>query len=492
MNVRKIFFVFLTAVLGGIVGVYAFVLIVKPNSEIVTVEKQVVPAARYATLSSPVPAAVPDFTEAAEKSVEAVVHVMTKAVSSGNGYSHGNPFYDFFFGPRGGGSLPEKSPVMGSGSGVIISADGYIITNNHVIDNADEIEVILNDRRSYTAQLVGTDPTTDIALLKIEEKGLRFLTFGNSDDIKIGEWVLAVGNPFNLTSTVTAGIVSAKSRSINILANRNQPMGIESFIQTDAAVNPGNSGGALVNTMGELIGINTAIASQTGSYAGYSFAVPVAIASKVVADLKEFGEVQRAFIGVQIVGVTAEVAEEFELDEVKGVYVSGVTINGGADAAGVKKGDVILSIDGVEVNTNSELIGQVGKHRPGDKVNLVVKRDGKRKQFTVILRNSYGSTELVNEKKGISDLLGAELRELTDEEKYKFGIDYGMKIVDLSAGKLRDSGINEGFIILKANREPIKSVTDLKRVIASTDGGLFITGVYPNGQVAYYAINLED
>ncbi|WP_066631176.1 Do family serine endopeptidase [Labilibacter marinus] len=494
MNVRKIFFVFLTAVLGGIVGVYAFVLVVKPNKEIVTVEKQVVPAARYASMSVPVPAGVTDFTEAAEKSVEAVVHVMTKATVSGNGYSHGNPFYDFFFGPRGGGggNMPERSPVMGSGSGVIISQDGYIITNNHVIDNADEIEVVLNDRRSYTATLIGADPTTDIALLKIEENGLRFLTYGNSDDVRIGEWVLAVGNPFNLTSTVTAGIISAKSRSINILSNRNQPMGIESFIQTDAAVNPGNSGGALVNTQGELIGINTAIASQTGSYAGYSFAVPVGIASKVVADLKEFGEVQRAFIGVTIQGVNAEMAKELELDKVEGVYVNGVTINGGADAAGVKKGDVIISIDEVVVNTNSELIEQVSKHRPGDSVNLVIKRAGKTKQIDVILRNSYGSVDIVNEKKGISDLLGAELKELSDDEKYKLGINYGMKIVKLSGGKLKESGIGEGFVILKANRQPISNISDLKRVMASLDGGLFITGVYPNGQVAYYAINLEE
>ena len=490
MNVRKIFYVFLVAVVGAIVGVYAFVLIVKPQNNITTIEKQVVPAARYASFASPTPVGVPDFTTAAEKSVEAVVHVMTKATSQGNGYSYGNPLYDFFFGPRGG--MPDQGPVMGSGSGVIISEDGYIVTNNHVIDGADEIEVILNDRRSYSATLIGTDPTTDIALLKIEESGLKFLTYGDSDKIKIGEWVLAVGNPFNLTSTVTAGIVSAKSRSINIIRNNNQPMGIESFIQTDAAVNPGNSGGALVNTLGELIGINTAIASKTGSYTGYSFAVPVGIVKKVVADLKEFGEVQRAYIGVQIRGVDAELAKQLDLDKVEGVYVDAVTVNGGAAEAGVESGDVILSIDGTQVNTNSELIEQVSQRRPGDKVNLIVKRDGKRQQFTVILRNSYGSTELVKDRKGISDLLGAELRELTDEEKDRLGVSYGMKVVELNGGKLKQSGIREGYIVLKANRMPVKSIDDLKNVIAATDGGLFITGVYPNGQVAYYAINLED
>ncbi len=493
MNVKKIFYVFLIAVLGAIVGVYAFVLVVKPHSGLVTVEKSVIPAARYASLpGSSAPAEVPDFTTAAEKSVEAVVHVMTKKQSQSNGYSYGNPLFEYFFGPRRGMPDQGQGLVMGSGSGVIISEDGYITTNNHVIDGADEIEVILNDRRSYTAELIGTDPTTDIALLKIDEKGLKYLTYGDSDALKIGEWVLAVGNPFNLTSTVTAGIVSAKSRNINIMRNNNQPMGIESFIQTDAAVNPGNSGGALVNTYGELVGINTAIASQTGSYAGYSFAVPVGIVQKVVADLKEFGEVQRAFIGVQIRGVDAELAKELDIDKVEGVYVDAVTVNGGADKAGIEEGDIIISIDDIKVNTNSELIEQVSQHRPGDKVNLIVKRSGKNKQFTVILRNSYGSTDLVKEKKGISDLLGAELRELTEEEKEKLGVGYGMKIVELTGGKLKQSGINEGFIILKANRLPIKTISDLKNVIATTDGGLFITGVYPNGQVAYYAINLED
>lgn len=487
---KKIFYVFLIAVIGAVAGVYTFVLVVNPGKEVITVEKQVIPAARFASFIDNAPAGATDFTIAAEKSVEAVVHVMTRTRATSNAGSYDNPFYYFFFGPRD--NAPESNPVMGSGSGVIISEDGLIVTNNHVIEGADDIEVILNDRRSYSATLIGTDPTTDIALLQIKESGLKYLTFGNSDQLKIGEWVLAVGNPFNLTSTVTAGIVSAKSRSINILANRNQPMGIESFIQTDAAVNPGNSGGALVNTMGELVGINTAIASSTGSYTGYSFAVPASIVEKVVADLKEFGEVQRAFIGVQIRGVDAELAKELDLDKVEGVFVDAVTANGGADAAGIKQGDIILSIDGTQVNTNSQLIEQVSKHRPGDKVNLFVKRDGKSKQFTVILRNSYGSTKIVKDKTGLSDLLGAELRVLTDEEKSRIGLNYGMKVVKLAEGKLKQSGIKEGFIILKANRVPVKNITDLKNAIATTDGGLFITGVYPNGQVAYYAINLED
>ncbi|WP_068474925.1 Do family serine endopeptidase [Saccharicrinis aurantiacus] len=492
MNVKKFFFVFLAAVMGGIIGVYTFVSFYKPEKHIVEVQQQVMPAARFAgiNMSGPQAGGGLDFTLAAEKSVEAVVHVMTKQNSNSSDSNYGNPFYDFFFGPRGG--MPNRGPVMGSGSGVILSEDGYIVTNNHVIDGADEIEVILNDRKSFIAKLVGTDPTTDIAVLKIEQTGLTYLNFGNSDDIKVGEWVLAVGNPFNLTSTVTAGIVSAKSRSINILANRNQPMGIESFIQTDAAVNPGNSGGALVNTSGELIGINTAIASQTGSFTGYSFAVPSVIVQKVVNDIKEFGEVQRAFIGVQIVGVTSDIAKEFGLNEVEGVYVDAVTVNGGADAAGIKKGDVIISVDGAVVNTNSQLIEKVSQHRPGDKIKLIVKRDGKRKHFDVILRNSYGSTEIVKENKGVSDLLGGEFVALTEKEKARLGVNYGMKIASLGEGKLKMSGIEDGFIILKANRIPIKSISDIKRAIATTDEGLFITGIYPSGQVAYYAINLEE
>ncbi len=490
MNVKKIFSVFLIAVLGAIIGVYAFVLVVKPGEKVV-VQQPVEQAARYASLGSSAPPEVPDFTVAAEKSVEAVVHVMTKSRVSNQQYSFDNPFYEFFFGPRGNQNS-QQAPVMGSGSGVILSEDGYIVTNNHVIDGADEIQVILNDKRSYNAKLVGTDPTTDIALLKIDETGLNYLNFGDSENLKIGEWVLAVGNPFNLTSTVTAGIVSAKSRSINIIANQNQPMGIESFIQTDAAVNPGNSGGALVNTYGQLVGINTAIASKTGSYSGYSFAVPVSIVKKVVSDIKEYGEVQRAFIGIQIHDINADFAKQKDLDKVEGVWVESVTDNGGAAQAGVKGEDVVMSIDGVKVNTTSQLQEQVSKHRPGDKVKLIVKRDGKTKQFTVTLRNSYGSTDIVKEKDGVSGLLGAEIRELTKDEKESMGVDFGLKITDLSNGKLRDSGVREGFIILKANRVPVKTISDLKNVISATNEGLFLTGVYPNGQVAYYGINLEN
>jgi len=287
MRAKKIFYTVAIAIISAVAGVYSYTLIFKPQPEVVTVEKNVVPAS-FASYSVPQSGTV-DLTYAAENSVSAVVHVMVKSTET---TYYGNPLYDFFFGQGRG---VQQQPVIGSGSGVIITKDGYIITNNHVIKGADEIAVILNDKREFNARLIGTDPTTDIALLKIDADNLHFLKYGDSDDLKLGEWVLAVGNPFNLTSTVTAGIVSAKARSINILSNRQNRFGIESFIQTDAAVNPGNSGGALVNQRGELVGINTAIASQTGSYTGYSFAVPINIAKKVVADLMEFGEVQRGF-----------------------------------------------------------------------------------------------------------------------------------------------------------------------------------------------------
>jgi len=319
-----------------------------------------------------------DFTRAAEMSVGAVVHVKTKYNVYGKQYV--DPFYQFFFG------RPQQQPPMqqaqASGSGVILSEDGYIVTNNHVIQQANEIEVVLNDKRSYTAQLIGTDPNTDIALLKIEATGLPTLEMGNSDDLKVGEWVLAVGNPFNLTSTVTAGIVSAKARSINIL---DAEMKIESFIQTDAAVNPGNSGGALVNTRGELVGINTAIASQTGSYAGYAFAVPTSIVQKVVADLRQYGSVQRALLGIRMLDITSEVQQYYHLNSLEGVFIADVVSGSAAEKGGVESGDVVVAVDGMAVNSSSELQEKIARKNPGDEVRLSVLRDGKRHELKVVL-----------------------------------------------------------------------------------------------------------
>ena len=320
--------------------------------------------ASYSGQAAPQGIAPVDFTQAAERSVEAVVHVKTKYYRQ----QYVDPFYHFFFGRP---QQSQQPSAMASGSGVILSNDGYIVTNNHVIEDANEIEVVLNDKRTFAAQLIGTDPNTDLALLKIEATDLPTIEIGNSDDLRVGEWVLAVGNPFNLTSTVTAGIVSAKARSINIL---NSDMKIESFIQTDAAVNPGNSGGALVNTRGQLVGINTAIASQTGSYAGYAFAIPTAIMQKVVADLRQYGTVQRALLGIRMLDITQQVKDQLSLESMEGVYVGEVISGSAADKAGMKAGDVIVQVDGRPINASSQLQEQIGRKNPGDQITILVRR----------------------------------------------------------------------------------------------------------------------
>jgi Do/DeqQ family serine protease len=382
----------------------------------------------------------------------------------------------------------------GSGSGVIISNDGYIVTNNHVIDKSKEIEVTLNDKRTFKAKLVGADPNTDIALLKIEAEKLPVILFGNSDSLKIGEWVLAVGNPFNLTSTVTAGIVSAKARNINII---NSQMKIESFIQTDAAVNPGNSGGALVNTRGELIGINTAIASQTGSYAGYSFAIPTSIVKKVVSDIRQFGFVQRAVLGVSMKEITSEIAKEKNLKTMEGAFVDAVVENSAAEKAGVKKGDIIIKVEEVEIKSSSQLQEQIGRYSPGDKVSLTVLRDNKEIKLNAELKNRQGTTKVESGEVNL-DMLGAEFKEISAKLKDQFQLDYGMEVKSVNKGKFQTAGIKEGFVIVKINNQAIRSTDDIKEVLTEAINTndkfkvLNIAGVYPNGKVAYYAVNLGD
>jgi len=489
MNVRKVFYTFVIAMVSAVAGVYVYSHFINSEPKIITIKEEAAPMAHYAAVGEQ--SALPDLTFAAEKTVHAVVHVKTK--SRGNDHYSGNPFYDFFFGPGSGYRQQPQQPVMGAGSGVILSKDGYIITNNHVIDKADEIEVTLNDRRSFSAELVGADPTSDIALLKIDAKDLPFVSYGDSDQLRVGEWVLAVGNPFNLTSTVTAGIVSAKARSINIIANRNQTLGVESFIQTDAAVNPGNSGGALVNQRGQLIGINTAIASRTGSFSGYSFAVPVSIAKKVVSDLMEYGEVQRGLLGVSIAEVSKEIAAELDikLNKIEGVFILEVSPNGGAMEAGLKPGDIIVAIDGERVNSVPELQERVSRHRPGEKVNIMALRDGKQKPFEVTLRNIRGTTSIISSE-DFDKTLGASLKEVSGDGLRRLGIRYGIQVVDAGNGSLYQSGVKDGYIITKVNDVAIKSVDDFKRVVSSVKDGLFITGIYPNGRVVYYAVNLND
>ncbi len=436
-----------------------------------------------------------DFTKAAEMTVNAVVGVRCaqRAQPSQMAGTTGDPFFDLFFGYRGQQQQPKGKE--GYGSGVIISSDGYIVTNNHVIDEADTIQVTLNDKRQFDAVLIGTDPTTDIALLKVEAKDLPTIAFGASDDLKIGEWVLAVGNPFMLNSTVTAGIVSAKARTLGMQGGK---LGIESFIQTDAAVNPGNSGGALVNTAGQLVGINTAIYSQTGNYAGYSFAVPSSIVSKVVTDLRQYGTVQRAYLGISIRDVNAELAAEKHLPVTEGVYVAEVSTGSAAAEVGLQAGDVVIRVNNATVKTVAQLQEQVARFRPGDKIRLTYMRSGKEQSVDVVLKNEVGSTDVVK-KKGMADL-GATFQSLTRQDLMAYGVRSGVlvKTVDKN-GLFAKCGIKEKFVIVKINDAAVGSEKDVERVYEAlttrrgedSEPVMFIVGVYPGGKTAYYAVDLS-
>ncbi len=476
-KVGKIGLSFLLILAGALAAVWIYsTYFDKP--EVVTIKEE--HPIKYAAFPDDGGQSLPDLTYAAEKSVHTVVHVATQSVRGG-GWSTGNPFLDDFFGYR-----RQPQVRQGFGSGVILSSDGYIVTNNHVVEDAQNIKVILNDKREFEARLVGTDPSTDIALLKVDVENLPYLTYGNSDELKLGEWVLAVGNPFTLTSTVTAGIISARARNLGINSDQ---LAIESYIQTDAAVNPGNSGGALVNMLGELIGINSAIASRTGSYSGYSFAVPVTIVKKVVDDLKEFGEVQRALLGVNIGDVDAQIAEDLKLDKVEGVYVGGVTENGAAREAGIKEGDVIVSVGGSDVKTSAELQEKISQYRPGDDVKIIVIRDNERKPFTVTLRNKHGDTQIVRDN---ITVLGAEFESVSERDKDKLDINYGIKIKSLNKGKLKEAGLKEGFIITNVNKKPMYEVNDFKREIGNNPrGGILVEGIYSNGETAYYVFGVD-
>ena len=448
-----------------------------------------------------------DFTVAAENSVHAVVHIKSTAkavaASSQRQQQRMDPF-EFFFGPGNGGGFqrPAPQPRTGFGSGVIISSDGYIVTNNHVIEGADEISVTLNDNKSYSAKLIGTDMETDIALIKIDGKGLPVIPFGDSDRLKVGEWVLAVGNPFNLTSTVTAGIVSAKGRG-NVFPGgaNNRAMKVESFIQTDAAVNPGNSGGALVNTKGELVGINTAIYSETGNFAGYSFAVPISIVSKVAADIKQHGAVQRAILGVSIQNISAlketnpEIAEKLKVTE--GAYVAGFAERSAAKEAGIEEGDVITAVNNVTVKSVSQLQEQVSLHRPGDKIKVTVQRGNEKKVLTVDLKNRQGNTDLIKNTSA-AELLGVATKPLSDALKKQHGVSYGIEVSGITAGKFKDVGISKGYIIMLVNDQKITSTEEFDTLVdkilktSGDDKVLFIKGFYPNGKTKYYAVDLNE
>lgn len=452
-----------------------------------------------------VPAQLVDLTYAAEKSLPSVVHILsTKNSKVQTVEVENDPFSDFFsdpfgfFGnPQGNGGKQRRSvrtpKQQGSGSGVIISADGYIVTNNHVVADADELTVTLNDNKEYSARIIGTDKASDLALIKIDGKNLPAITIANSDDIKVGEWVLAVGNPFNLTNTVTAGIVSAKARSL-------YQNGVESFIQTDAAINPGNSGGALVNTRGELIGINAMLYSQTGSFSGYGFAIPTSIMNKVVADLKQYGTVQRALIGIQgqdvknYVDAKKDKGEDIDLGTMEGIYVAKVTEESAAEEAGMKEGDVITAIDGKPVNKMAELQEVLAKKRPGDKVTVTYLRDKKKATKTVTLKNEKGNTQVV--KKADLDVLGGNFRAITNAQKEQLNIGYGLEVLKVNSGRLKTAGITKGFIIQRVNDNAVKTIDDLQNAVkeasTSKDPVLYIQGVYPTGKKAYFAVPLED
>ena len=421
-----------------------------------------------------------DFTFAAEKTVHGVVHIQCETTVQ-------SVFYDDFFSFL----LPPQSrerSYQTSGSGVIISEDGYVITNNHVVQDAETINVVLNDKRSFVARLVGNDPSSDLAVIKIEADGLEPLQFGNSDEVKIGEWVLAVGNPFNLTSTVTAGIVSAKARNINILGNKMSNAPIESFIQTDAAVNPGNSGGALVNLKGELVGINTAIASFTGSYTGYSFAIPSNIVRKVTSDLIQYGMTQKANIGVHFAEMDSKLAEVKGIKSVRGIYIGYVIKDGAADKAGIKDGDIITSIDGKSVNSNAEFNEVLAQHSPGDVVKVAIERDGKPFYFDVTLFNSMGNTDIMrNDTEAAEQILNGSFREVNDKEKQQYGISKGIVIEKVGKSPFARLGIKNGFIITSIDKKVNISIEDIRQ-LEKKKGKLIVEGFYPNDSRTYYFV----
>jgi Do/DeqQ family serine protease len=488
MNAKTITKSLLSGVVGALIVLIAFIFFI-PNkdntsnenlvSQSQTVNNNLKPLVHSANYTPPQQAV--DLTCAAEKSLDAVVHIKTQIVRRTNSYDDFfGQFKEYFHqNPR------RNNSYIAFGSGVIISSDGYIVTNNHVIDGADKITITFNDERETDAEIVGVDPSTDLALIKVAEKDLPYISFGNSDDVKIGEWVLAVGNPFDLNSTVTAGIVSAKARNINILGGQSA---IESFIQTDAVVNRGNSGGALVNTKGDLVGINAAIASHTGVYEGYSFAIPVNIVRKVVNDIMEYGEAQRGYLGVQIQDINAEFAEAVGLENTAGIYIASVMANGGAEEAGLREGDVIISINGKKTNTLSSLLGMIGQYNPGTVVDVQVNRDGKIKNFKVTLKNKNGTVAAIKSTDSFyNEILGADLTKLSDSESNDLNINGGLKVNSIGNGILSRSGINEGFIITEINGSRVDSQSKLQSALNNTHRNIIrLKGMYPNGvRVAY-------
>ena len=477
---RGILITLLSALAGGLTA-YAVVKMVLPEqgTEIV---QATMDGARFRTVSL-TQDNWPDFTYAAESAVDAVVYVKVSATQTMQ--QAPSSIFDFFFGfPQQG--APQQREKVGSGSGVIIREDGYIVTNNHVIEGATKIEVTLNNNQTYQATLVGTDPATDVALLKIEANGLPVVPFGDSDKLRLGEWVIAIGSPYDLRSTITAGIVSAKGRS---MPNYSGEFKIESFIQTDAAVNPGNSGGALVDKAGNLVGINTAIISQTGSYAGYSFAVPVNIVKKIVYDLMDYGSVQRAVLGITMQEIDDKIADELKLSSRNGVYIVEVSKSGAADKAGIKAGDVLIAIDSTMLTNSASVQEAVSRFSPGDEAVVTVIRDGKQKKLDVKFKGTAKENGTKSDDGSVA-FYGSSIKAASEETLAKLGIKNGVEIVELGPGKLMEAGATEGFVIQYVNDHPVKTPEDIIEIVKKSKRTVFIEGTTPSGRTGYFGFGV--
>ncbi len=495
MKLKQLFFTVAISAVTALGVIWGFTKYNKANNTYGGQEAGITPSNyKYAGLfdgNNPPPNST-DFVTPSAVALPAVVHIKTKtnAKQVNNNLPRtrpNNPFSDFFgdddmfnqfFGGRGG-SIPEQ---RASGSGVIISEDGYIVTNNHVVDKADELMVTLNNKKTYKAKVIGTDPAYDLAVIKIEAAGLPFLLYGNSDDLKIGQWVLAIGYPLNLETTVTAGIISAKARTLGLNKDKNGNGGVESFLQTDAAVNQGNSGGALINTDGKLVGINSAIASPTGTYAGYSYAIPVNIAKKVVDDIIKFGSVQRGFLGVVYADASGLSEDEKKKAEiplgVDGIFTKDVPTDGAAYAAGIRKGDVIKKIDNIEVDNGAQMQGQISRYKPGDKIPVTFIRNGEEKTVTVTLKNKVGNFDIVKADESI-DKLGADLVNFDSKKAKEYGVNGGVLVKKIREGAINDqTRMKDGFVILKVNDKEISNINDLKSVVGANKN-FTISGFYP-------------
>ena len=473
---RSVLIVLLSAIVGGLTAYAVVKGLVKEQTQVV----ESVEGARFRTVNLSQDN-WPDFTYAAESAVDAVVYV--RVVSTQTQQQAPSSIFDFFFGYPG--AAPQQRERVGSGSGVIIREDGYIVTNNHVIEGATKIEVTLNNNQTYPATLVGTDPATDVALLKVEASGLPFIPFGDSDKLRLGEWVIAIGSPYDLRSTITAGIVSAKGRSMP----SNGEFKIESFIQTDAAVNPGNSGGALVDKAGNLVGINTAIISQTGSYTGYSFAVPSNIVKKIAYDLMDFGSVKRAVLGISMQAIDDKIAEDLKLSSRNGVYISEVSKSGAADEAGIKAGDILIAIDSTKITTPASVQEAVSRFSPGNEAVVTVIRDGKEKMFDVKFKGTAQETGTLADDGSVA-FYGSSIKAADEKTLEQFGLKHGVQIVDLGPGKLMEAGAVEGFIIQYVNDHPVKTPQEVIDIVKKSKRAVFIEGVTPSGRIGYFGFGV--